>query len=266
MGKIYFSGLNHEATIADLLSATEDEFSAILSKIKAEYKKLHGIKTMKRSVKPYKYVLQKIRKVYYDYVDMGAYTMTDMDNLITSVWSLFGLELGNMGYTQEQFKLDFANEVATIMSSTIFQKSYVSSLTDGLLLKMVQEYKAKYPERDLQLILKRNLTKQNIASWAVFQGTVYKKSPYTGKKIGNCYAKICMTEGFDGILTDDILKFKTFWEMDELIAKSSVVGRLFQQSFLAKGKGIDIDALFKVPSTKSTSKKVENKAENEGVE
>lgn len=123
-----FKFLNLEATIADILSAQEDEFNSFINKLKNEYKKQNQIKAKPKAQKPLNFVLQHMRKMSQHYMKKcgawGRKKYLDMNMLLDSVCEQHEDELKTMGYSQKSFLLDFSSEVAVLMTSGIFQRSY----------------------------------------------------------------------------------------------------------------------------------------------
>lgn len=237
MEKIIFQGLNPEATITDLLSAPEDEFSAILSKIKAEYKHLNNVPSKKKAVKPYNFVLQKLRQLSKHYkkhlAQFGREHYLDLDELFNIVWEQNKESLNEMAYTKERFMLDFATQTATIMASAVYQKSYCYN--EDYLLHFKGEYGGEVPES------------ASMASYLVFRGIVYRTKFPDATKIPINYPKKAMTEGIDDLhdeFEEIVLHFRTFSQLDEYIGKCALVTKMYTQDQNHNMTKSDVNQLF----------------------
>ncbi len=207
-----FKFLNLEATIADIMSVQEDEFNSFINKLKQDYKKKNKIKAKPKAQKPLNFVLQHMRKMSQHYMkkcgDWGRKNYLDMNMLLDSVCEQHEDELKTMGYSQKSFLLDFSSEVAVLMTSGIFQRSYTFSQERG----MVQ------------------LSQMEMASYLVFKGTEYHKNPTTGKKEAKCFPKIACSEGIDQLINlNETGLFREFEDLNYYISQCAVVGKLYVQ-------------------------------------
>ena len=223
MDNKYFVALDYKATIADILSVQEDEFNSFINKLKKEYKNKNQIKAKPKAQKPLNFVLQQMRKMSQHYMRKcgawGRNNYLDMNMLLDSVYEQHEDELKSMGYSKKLFLLDFSSEIAVLMTSGIFQRSYTFSQERG----MVQ------------------LSQMEMASYLVFKGTEYHKNPTTGKKEAKCFPKIACSEGIDQLINlNETGLFKGFGALDYYISQCAVVGKLFVQD---PEKGLKTDTI-----------------------
>lgn len=223
MDKNIFLALDYKATIADILSVQEDEFNSFINKLKKQYKTQNQIKAKPKVQKPLNFVLQHMRKMSQHYMKKcgawGRNNYLDMNMLLDSVYEQHEDELKSIGYSKKMFLLDFSSEIAVLMTSGIFQRSYAFSQERGI----------------------AQLSQMEMASYLVFKGTEYHKNPTTGKKEAKCFPKIACSEGIDQLINlKETGLFSGFENLDYYISQCAVVGKLYVQD---PEKGLKTDTI-----------------------
>lgn len=245
MDNLFFSSINSAATIADLLALSEAEFSAASAKIKAEYKKRHGITAKKKSETPLSFMLRKLRKLSKLYKEnMGATSdHLKLDKLLPVVLEQNKEELQKMGYTKEQFMIDFATQVATIMTSGVYQKSYYYNCNAFTQIRESFGLDG-YPKSE------------EVASYFVFRGTTYHKDPVARKRVSLNYPQKACAEGIDDFsdeFEDIACHFKTFDNLNQNIAKCAVVRKLYAQDENSGIRGNDVNKVLTLTDEQMSS-------------
>lgn len=190
----------------------EEDFSSFISELKTVYKKQNQIKAKPKAKKPYNWVLQHMRKMSQHFRtkcgEWGRQNYLDLPILFDAVWEQHEEELDEMNYSKKQFMLDFASDVAVIMTSEIYRRSY--DFCEHCLVQMPSF--------------------KDLASYFVLKGTEYHKNPETGKKEAKCFSKIACSEGIDQLVDPHITPFfHGFQDMDLYISQCAVVSKLFVQ-------------------------------------
>jgi hypothetical protein len=265
MEKIIFSSrLNQSATIADIMSLSADEFNATLAEIKAEWKVINNVPAKKKAVKPYNFVLQKMKKTSKQWKKIGGigeWQYLQMDELLKHVCKEHADYLSEIGYSGEQFKVDFATKTAEVMANAIFHCSYME-WSGCWYIQDNEGGKRCFPDS------------MSVAAYFLFKGAEQIMEPFTNKKVTKDYAKVLCSSGLDTLqyhFEEMVLHFHPCSDLDKYIARCAVV-----QKVCRKGeKTLEIEEVNEVinnvcddvvETLPSSPDDEENTIEDEGVD
>lgn len=220
MGKIVFSSrLNQSATIADIMSLSADEFQATIAEIKAEWRVTHNVPAKKKAVKPYNFVLQKMKKTSKQWKKMGgvgALYYLQMDELLKHVCKEQADYLNEIGYSAELFKMDFAARTAGVMANAIYHCSHT-------------EWAGRYSIQDERGEERFLPDSMSVAAYFIYLGSEQRTEPITHTKVTMDYAKALCTSGLDTFyyhFEEISLHFHPFRDLDKYVARCAVIQKV----------------------------------------
>lgn len=216
---MFLSRLNQSATIADIMSLSADEFNATLAQIKAEWRVMNDVPAKKKAVKPYNFVLQKMKMTSKQWKKMGGigeFHYLQMDELLRHVCKEHANYLNEIGYSGEQFKVDFATKTAEVMANAIYHCSHI-------------EWSGCYYTQDDNGEKRRFPDSMSVAAYFLFRGSEQIVEPLTHKKVTRDYAKVLCTSGLESLqyfFEEMVLHFHPFSDLDKYIARCAVIQKV----------------------------------------
>lgn len=221
MNKNFYSSLNQTATVADIMTLSADDFSAFMTKLKLDYKKANQIKSKKKAVTPYNFVMQKMRKMSKHLKAKcgiwGRQNYVNLQVLLDLVFEQHKEELTEMNFSIEKFKTEYAGEVALLLANNFFMRSCERYC--GAIYSQEHSGVGGYMPQAVTM-----------ASFCVFKGTQYYKNAETGKRLAIDYKKVACSEGITAVVDSDVQAFKEFTNMWHYLGRSAVVKQLHDTS------------------------------------